>query len=282
MCEPIESVAIVGGGFMGSGIAESASLAGFPVIVCELPDFTLASRDRLEKSMAAAVQRGKLAPDQRAAALARVTFTSELNDVADSDLVIEAVPENRESKTSIMTKLNEIVSRDVVLASNTSSIPIGELASVVSKPARVLGLHFFSPVPVIRLVEIVRALDTGDETIAEAETFVARLGKRSIECKDRAGFIVNFLLTPYLMGAVRMYEEGFAFGGVSAQAVGVHERAARYWELKEDKAPTSTPSSLEKIEAVLRDHGVIVFAIPTAGVRLATDVAAQWVIRDQN
>jgi len=195
---------------MGSGIAESASLAGFPVIVCELPDFTLASRDRLEKSMAAAVQRGKLAPDQRAAALARVTFTSELNDVADSDLVIEAVPENRESKTSIMTKLNEIVSREVVLASNTSSIPIGELASVVSKPARVLGLHFFSPVPVIRLVEIVRALDTGDETIAEAETFVARLGKRSIECKDRAGFIVNFLLTPYLMGAVRMYEEGFA------------------------------------------------------------------------
>ncbi len=109
-----------------------------------------------------------------------------------------------------MKELNEIVSDDTILASNTSSIPIAELAGAVSRPGRVVGLHFFSPVPVMKLVEIVRALDTSDETITSAKEFVTRLGKHSIETKDRSGFIVNFLLTSYLMGAVRMYEEGFA------------------------------------------------------------------------
>lgn len=109
-----------------------------------------------------------------------------------------------------MRELSEIVGHDTVLASNTSSIPIADLAGVVDNPARVLGLHFFSPVPVMKLVEIVRALDTSDGTVSAAKAFVARLGKHPIETKDRAGFIVNFVLTPYLMGAVRMYEEGFA------------------------------------------------------------------------
>ena len=210
MSKNIESVAILGGGFMGAGIAESASLAGLPVLIRELPEYLAAARTRLEKSMDSAVKRGKLDADKRDAALARVTFTSELKDVAGSDLVIEAVPENLALKVSIMKELNEIVSDDTILASNTSSIPIAELAGAVSRPGRVVGLHFFSPVPVMKLVEIVRALDTSDETITSAKEFVTRLGKHSIETKDRSGFIVNFLLTSYLMGAVRMYEEGFA------------------------------------------------------------------------
>ena len=210
MSKNIESVAVLGGGFMGAGIAESASVAGLPVVIRELPEYPAAARTRLEKSMDSAVTRGKLDDDKRDAALARVTFTSELKDVAGSDLVIEAVPENLALKVSIMKELNEIVSDDTILASNTSSIPIAELAGTVSRPGRVVGLHFFSPVPVMKLVEIVRALDTSDETMASAEEFVTRLGKHPIVTKDRAGFIVNFLLTSYLMGAVRMYEEGFA------------------------------------------------------------------------
>ena len=210
MAQTIQSVAVLGGGFMGAGIAESASLAGLPVLIRELPEYLAAARTRLEKSMDSAVKRGKLDSDKRDAALARVSFSSELKDVAGSDLVIEAVPENLSLKLSIMKELNEIVRDDTILASNTSSIPIAELAGAVSRPGRVVGLHFFSPVPAMKLVEIVRALDTSDETITSAKEFVTRLGKQPIETKDRSGFIVNFLLTSYLMGAVRMYEEGFA------------------------------------------------------------------------
>jgi 3-hydroxybutyryl-CoA dehydrogenase len=210
MSQPITSVAVLGGGFMGAGIAESASIAECPVVIRELPQFIDAAHTRLEKSMNGAVKRGKLDADKRDAALARVSFTSELKDVAGSDLVIEAVPENLQLKLSIMKELDEIVGPDTIVASNTSSIPIAELAGALNNPGRVLGLHFFSPVPVMKLVEVVRALDTSDETLATAREFVTRLGKHPIETKDRAGFIVNFLLTPYLMGAVRMYEEGFA------------------------------------------------------------------------
>jgi 3-hydroxybutyryl-CoA dehydrogenase len=210
MTQTIGSVAILGGGFMGAGIAECAAITELPVVIRELPEYLAAARIRLEKSLDGAVTRGKLDPDKRDAALARVTFTSELKDVAGSDLVIEAVPENVKLKLSIMKELNEIVGENTILASNTSSIPIAELAGAVSRPGRVVGLHFFSPVPVMKLVEIVRALDTSDETMAAAEEFVTRLGKHPIVTKDRAGFIVNFLLTPYLMGAMRMYEEGFA------------------------------------------------------------------------
>jgi 3-hydroxybutyryl-CoA dehydrogenase len=210
MSQPIKSVAVLGGGFMGAGIAESASITEHSVVIRELPQFIDAARTRLEKSFDGAVKRGKLDTDKRDAALARVSFTSELKDLAGSDLVIEAVPENLQLKLSIMKELNDIVGPDTIIASNTSSIPIGELAGALSNPGRVLGLHFFSPVPVMKLVEIVRALDTSDETISAAKAFVAQLGKHPIETKDRSGFIVNFLLTPYLMGAVRMYEEGFA------------------------------------------------------------------------
>ena len=139
MAQTIQSVAVLGGGFMGAGIAESASLAGLPVLIRELPEYLAAARIRLEKSMDSAVKRGKLDTDKRNAALARVAFSSELKDVAGSDLVIEAVPENLSLKLSIMKELNEIVSDDTILASNTSSIPIAELAGAVSRPGDEIG-----------------------------------------------------------------------------------------------------------------------------------------------
>jgi 3-hydroxybutyryl-CoA dehydrogenase len=210
MTEIFASVAIIGGGFMGAGIAETAAVAGIPVVVRELPQYLEATRQRLETSLARAVKKGKLDNEQMQAALARITLTSELKDVAGADLVIEAVSEDIDIKTAIMRELDHIVSAETILASNTSAIPIAQLASAVSHPDRVVGLHFFSPVPVMKLVEIVDALDTSDDTIKKARLFVELLGKDAIVTKDRSGFIVNFLLVPYLMAAVRMYEEGFA------------------------------------------------------------------------
>ena len=148
MSKNIKSVAVLGGGFMGAGIAESASVAGLPVVIRELPEYLAAARTRLEKSMDSAVIRGKLDAAKRDVAVARVTFTSELKDVAGSDLVIEAVPENLALKVSIMKELNEIVSDDTILASNTSSIPIAELAGTVSRPGRTFwALASNSPPP---------------------------------------------------------------------------------------------------------------------------------------
>ena len=210
MSKPITSVAIVGGGFMGASIAETVAVAGFPVVLRELPEYLDAARQRVEATLDLAVKRGKLDAADRGSALARITLTNELKDVAGVDLVIEAVPEDVELKTSIMKTLDGIVGEHTLIASNTSSIPIAQLAGAVHNPDRVLGLHFFSPVPVMALVEIVRALDTSDETVEKARAFVDRLGKHAIETKDRSGFVVNFLLIPYLMAAVRMYEEDFA------------------------------------------------------------------------
>lgn len=210
MSRPIASVAVVGGGFMGAGIAETAATCGIPVIIRELPEYLEATRQRLETSLDRAVKRGKLDAADRDPVLSRITLTSELEDVGGADLVIEAVPEKVDLKASIMRMLDGIVGEHALIASNTSAIPIARLASEVRDPSRVLGLHFFSPVPVMALVEIVRALDTSAETVERAHTFVARLGKHAIETKDRSGFVVNFLLIPYLMAAVRMYEEGFA------------------------------------------------------------------------
>ncbi len=208
--EPIGSIGVVGGGFMGAGIAEVAAVAGMDVVVRELPEYLDGARQRLESSLDRAVQRGKLDAADRDSALARVTLTSEVNDLAGAELVVEAVPEDVELKTAIMKALGGIVNDEAIIASNTSSIPIAQLASRVPNPGRVVGLHFFSPVPVMRLVEIVRALDTSDDTIAQAHSFVEALGKQAIETKDRSGFIVNMLLVPYLMAAVRMYEDDFA------------------------------------------------------------------------
>jgi 3-hydroxybutyryl-CoA dehydrogenase len=207
----IESVAVVGGGFMGSGIAESVAIAGLPVTLRE-PERSLVerARGRVEASIARAVERGKLDARARQEALGRITATTDLRALGEADIVIEAVPEELELKRRVMAEIEEVAREDAIVASNTSSIPIAELARPISDPERVIGLHFFSPVPVMRLVEVVRALDTSEQTVGAARTFVERIGKRPIETKDRSGFIVNMLLVPYLMAAVRMYEDGFA------------------------------------------------------------------------
>jgi 3-hydroxybutyryl-CoA dehydrogenase len=207
----IESVAVVGAGFMGTGIAESVAVSGIPVIVRDVDEPSLdRARARLDDSLRRAVTRGKLDPAEADAVRGRIELTTELDAIDAADLVIEAVPEDEDLKLRVMGAIDEIVDEHAIIASNTSSIPIAELARVVRAPERVLGLHFFSPVPVMTLVEVVVALDTSPETLAAAKQFVESVGKRPIETKDRSGFIVNMLLVPYLMAAVRMYEDGFA------------------------------------------------------------------------
>jgi 3-hydroxybutyryl-CoA dehydrogenase len=156
------------------------------------------------------VKAGKLTPQDREGVLSRVSYVDGIAELAESGLVIEAVVEDRDVKLEYFRRLDEHVREDAVLASNTSSIPIAGLASVVRRPERVLGLHFFSPAPVMGLVEVVSALGTGEDTIERAVAFVTSLGKTPIATKDRSGFIVNMLLIPYLMAAVRMLEEGIA------------------------------------------------------------------------
>ena len=207
----IERVAVLGGGLMGSGIAESAAAAGLPVIVRDIDEAAIeAAGRRIDQSLHHATARGKLDAEGAAEIRERVILTTELADLAEADLVVEAVPENAELKARILAQVAGVVSEQALIASNTSSIPIAQLAANISNPQRVLGLHFFSPVPVMGLVEIVVALDTSEDTVAAASEFAELIGKKPIVTKDRSGFIVNMLLVPYLMAAVRMYEEGFA------------------------------------------------------------------------
>jgi 3-hydroxybutyryl-CoA dehydrogenase len=157
-----------------------------------------------------AVRGGKLEAGAAGELVERIHWTAELGELEPAQLVLEAITEDEQAKAAVFRTLDERLDGDVILASNTSSIPIAELAAATSRPDRVLGLHFFSPVPVMQLVEVVVALDTAEETVTVAEAFVAQLGKTSIRTKDRSGFIVNMLLVPYLMAAVRMFEDGFA------------------------------------------------------------------------
>ena len=207
----IESVAVVGAGFMGTGIAESVAVAGMPVVVRDVDEASLArAGERIETSLARAVRGRKLDDEHARAARERIELTTHLEAIGQADLIVEAVPEDERLKLDVMGAIDDAVGTEAIVASNTSSIPIAELAQAIREPSRVLGLHFFSPVPVMMLVEVVVALDTSEETIARSRRFIERLGKRPIETKDRSGFIVNMLLVPYLMAAVRMYEEGFA------------------------------------------------------------------------
>ena len=207
----ISVVAVAGAGFMGSGIAESMITAGREVVLYEpQPEPLDRARRHISASLAKAAARGKLGDRVPDELLEHVTFTSRLEDLQGADAVIEAVVEDVEVKRALFARLDEVLPNAQFLASNTSSIPIAELAAATSRPQRVLGLHFFSPVPVMKLVEVVLALDTSDEVIASAEELVHEIGKEPIHTKDRSGFIVNMLLVPYLMAAVRMYEDGFA------------------------------------------------------------------------
>jgi 3-hydroxybutyryl-CoA dehydrogenase len=206
-------VGVVGCGLMGSGIAEVAARSGRDVAVVE-SDAVAAERGlaRIEASLNTGVTRGKLSEEDRAAALARIDVTHDPDVLADRELVIEAVFEDEAAKVAVFERVDKIVdSDDAVLASNTSSIPIMKLAMATQRPEAVVGLHFFNPVPVLKLVELVPSLLTSDGTIDRSERFaVEALGKRVIRSQDRAGFVVNALLIPYLLSSIRMLESGFA------------------------------------------------------------------------
>ena len=207
----MERLGIVGAGFMGTGIAESAAAAGIDVVLYEPIEPQVAkSRERIASSLARSVEGGKRTVGEAEELLERISWSTELDSVADAELVIEAVVEDVDVKAETFRGLDRVVAPEVVIASNTSSIPIAGLAAATGRPDRVLGLHFFSPVPVMKLVEIVVGIETSEETVATAQSFAERIGKTPIRTKDRSGFVVNFLLVPYLMAAVRMYEEGFA------------------------------------------------------------------------
>jgi 3-hydroxybutyryl-CoA dehydrogenase len=196
---------------MGTGIAETVARAGYSVNLYEpIPDGRDASLYRLERSVGHALKRGKLTDTDAESLIARIRYVQDISGLGGSELVIEAIVEDAEVKLDYFRRLGEHVDEHAILASNTSSIPIAGLASVVARPERVLGLHFFSPAPVMGLVEVVSALGTSPDTRARASEFVHSLGKTPIATKDRSGFIVNMLLIPYLVAAVRMLEDGFA------------------------------------------------------------------------
>jgi 3-hydroxybutyryl-CoA dehydrogenase len=207
----MEKIGVVGCGLMGAGIAEVCARAGRDVVVVESGAAAAeAGRARLEKSLMRAEARGKV--DSAAAVLDRIRVVEDLEELADRDLVVEAIVEDEQTKVDLFRRLDQVVtSPDAVLASNTSSIPIMKLAVATSRPTHVLGVHFFNPVPVLSLVELVPSLLTDRNTTERARSFVeGALGKHAIDCQDRAGFVVNALLIPFVLSAIRMLESGFA------------------------------------------------------------------------
>ncbi|MEX0832754.1 MAG: 3-hydroxybutyryl-CoA dehydrogenase [Actinomycetota bacterium] len=207
----VQTVGVVGSGLMGSGIIEVLARAGIAVSFVEVSEDAISSgRDRIERSTAKAVQRGKMSAEDRDALLERVSAGLELDALAEADFVIEAATEDLETKLALFRHLDKVTRPEVVLASNTSSIPIAQLAVVTTRPEKVIGMHFFNPPPVMGLLEVIPAITTSEETIAFGREFGEHIGKTTVLSKDRAGFIVNWLLMPFLNSAVRMLEEGFA------------------------------------------------------------------------
>jgi 3-hydroxybutyryl-CoA dehydrogenase len=209
--EEVQKVGVIGCGIMGSGIVEVSAKAGAEVTYVEVDDEQVEKgRARIEKSLNRAVERGKLSEDDRGGILSSIHGTADYEDIGDSDLVIEAATENLDTKLEIFKVIDGITRDDIVLATNTSSLPIVQLGMQTKRPDRVVGMHFFNPPPVMPLLELVRSITTSDETVEFARGMGERLGKTTVMAKDRAGFIVNYLLTYYLNSAVRMVEEGFA------------------------------------------------------------------------
>ncbi|MBV1855134.1 3-hydroxybutyryl-CoA dehydrogenase [Catellatospora tritici] len=209
----IERVGVVGCGVMGSGIAEVSARSGLDtVVVVSAPGAVATGQARVARSLDQAVAKGRLGEPERDAAWARLTFTAELGDLADRQLVVEAVREVPETKCEVFAQLDKIVSDPAaILASTTSSIPVTRLARATTRPGRVIGAHFFSPVPMLPLVEVIASVLTDAGTVERTTGFVtATLGKKVIQAPDRAGFVVNVLLVPYLLAAVRMVESGHA------------------------------------------------------------------------
>jgi len=211
--QSIQRVGVVGAGQMGAGIAEVSIRAGVGVTVFEPTDVLVsAGRNRIVKSLERGVSAGKVTERERDRALGLLTFTTDIGDLADRQLVIEAIIEDEAVKAKVFAELDRVVTdADAILASNTSSIPIMKIAAATANPQRVLGLHFFNPVPVLPLVELVCTLVTDEAAAVRTEEFAsAVLGKQVVRCSDRSGFVVNALLVPYLLSAIRMVEAGFA------------------------------------------------------------------------
>jgi len=207
----IERVGVIGGGLMGSGIAEVCARAGSDVVVHEIDAGAAeAALARIEASLGKAVDRGKLEVRERDEIFGRISVATDLDRQSDRDLIIEAATENEELKQAIFGDLDRIAPEGAILASNTSSIPLTRLAAATSRPGRVVGLHFFNPVPVMALVELVTTVKTADETTRDVRVYAETLGKTVILAKDRAGFVVNMLLVPYMLSAIRMFEAGVA------------------------------------------------------------------------
>ncbi|CAN5357350.1 3-hydroxybutyryl-CoA dehydrogenase [soil metagenome] len=207
----IRRVGVLGAGLMGSGIAQVCAQSGYDTMVREVSDeLQRKGIGSVEKQLGRAVDKGKLEAGERDRTLGRLSGTTRLEDLADCDLVIEAVVEDLEVKNEMWKKLDELCPADTIFASNTSSLTIADMAAVTDRPERMVGLHFFNPVPVMKLVEVVRTIATSDEVFQTAYDFAKSLGKEPITCKDNSGFVVNLLLVPYMMDAIRAAEQGVA------------------------------------------------------------------------
>ena len=207
----VKKVGVCGCGLMGSGIAEVVSKAGLQVIVREVNDDLLKKGlGRIEKSLSKAVEKGKLDETGKKAVLDKITGTTKLEDLKDCDLICEAIIENMEEKIKLYRQLDSTVKKEAIFASNTSSLSITEMAAGTNRPDQFCGLHFFNPVPVMKLVEVVKTVATSEATYEAAKNFAEKLGKTVVSCKDSPGFVVNRLLVPYLLDAIRAYQDGVA------------------------------------------------------------------------
>lgn len=212
----IKRIGVVGAGTMGSGIAQVAAQAGFEVVMNDVEEkFVQGGLQKIEKNLARAVERGKMTAEEKAAVTAKIMATISLKDLADSDLVVEAVIEDRKTKKDVLSALDAVCKGATVLASNTSSIPITELASATKRPDRVIGMHFINPVQVMKLVEVTRAIQTSDETTEVVKSVAAAMGKTPVQVNDFPGFALNRILVPMMNEAVYCLMEGVA----SAEAI---------------------------------------------------------------
>jgi 3-hydroxybutyryl-CoA dehydrogenase len=207
----IKKVGVIGGGLMGSGIAQVSAAAGFPTAVREISeDLCAKSRQSIEKTLAKGIERGKVTASERDSTLANLRFVTKLEEMADADLFIEAVVEDLDTKNTLWSQIDRIAQPDAIFASNTSSLTIIAMATASGRPDRMLGLHFFNPVPLMKLVEVVRTITTSEETEQRALEFVKALGKEPIRAKDSSGFVVNLLLIPYMLDAINAVEANVA------------------------------------------------------------------------
>jgi len=207
----IGKVAVLGGGLMGSGIAQVSAAAGFPTTVREVSDaLGVKARQSIEKSLAKGIERGKVTESERDKTLGNLRFVTDLKELADADLFIEAVVEDLAVKNDLWSQLNQIAHPDAIFASNTSSLTIIAMAAASGRPDRMLGMHFFNPVPLMKLVEVIRTITTSKETEERALDFVRWLDKEPIRAKDSSGFVVNLLLIPYMVDAIRALESNVA------------------------------------------------------------------------